>query len=381
MSDAVSRRAEELDALDAILPFNRRDQLAALLTDDDVETLKHLARTGMGDNTLRALSSDLGYLESWCTLATGDDLPWPAPETLLLKFVAHHLFDPATRAADPAHGMPSEVEEGLRSLGLLRSDGPHAPSTVRRRLTSWSILTRWRGLEGAFSSVSLKTALRLAARAAGRPRQRKSRQAVTADILGQLIATCSTDRLVDLRDRAILLVAFASGGRRRSELANLRVEDLAEEEPVAAEPANPASPLLPCLSLHLGRTKTTTADDDATSLLIGRPVEILRQWLETAGITSGPVFRRIDQWGNLSWRPLSPQSINLVVKDRCRKAGLDADRFSAHGLRSGFLTEAANRGIPIQEAMQQSQHKSVSQASAYYNNAERRMGRAARLIV
>lgn len=381
MSDAVSRRAEELDALDAILPFDRRDQLAALLTDDDVETLKHLARTGMGDNTLRALSSDLGYLESWCTLATGDDLPWPAPETLLLKFVAHHLFDPATRAADPAHGMPSEVEEGLRSLGLLRSDGPHAPSTVRRRLTSWSILTRWRGLEGAFSSVSLKTALRLAARAAGRPRQRKSRQAVTADILGQLIATCSTDRLVDMRDHAILLVAFASGGRRRSELANLRVEDLAEEEPVAAEPANPASPLLPCLSLHLGRTKTTTAEDDATSLLIGRPVEILRQWLETAGITSGPVFRRIDQWGNLSWRPLSPQSINLVVKDRCRKAGLDADRFSAHGLRSGFLTEAANRGIPIQEAMQQSQHKSVSQASAYYNNAERRMGRAARLIV
>ncbi|MDW9496827.1 integrase, partial [Sinorhizobium meliloti] len=31
-SQAVVRRAEELDALDAILPFDRRDQLAALLT-------------------------------------------------------------------------------------------------------------------------------------------------------------------------------------------------------------------------------------------------------------------------------------------------------------------------------------------------------------
>lgn len=380
-SDAINRRAEELDALDAILPFDRRDQLAALLTDDDVETLKHLARTGMGDNTLRALASDLAYLESWCMLATGEDLPWPAPETLLLKFVAHHLFDPEERAADAAHGMPATVEEGMRRLGLLRAEGPHAPATVKRRLTSWSILTRWRGLDGAFSSPSLKTALRLAVRATGRPRQRKSRAAVTADILAQLIATCGSDRLVDLRDRAILLVAFASGGRRRSELASLRVEDLLEEEPVAAEPSNPNSPLLPCLSLRLGRTKTTTADDDATALMIGRPVEVLRLWLEKAKITSGPVFRRIDQWGNLDRRALTPQSINLVVKGRCKKAGLDPERFSAHGLRSGYLTEAANRGIPLQEAMQQSQHKSVSQASAYYNNAERRKGRAARVIV
>ena len=45
------------------------------------------------------------------------------------------------------------------------------------------------------------------------------------------------------------------------------------------------------------------------------------------------------------------------------------------------LTEAANRGIPLPEAMQQSLHKSVTQAASYYNNAERKNGRAARLIV
>lgn len=56
-------RATELDALEAILPFNWRDQLAGILTDDDVATLKHLAQEGMGENTLRALTSDLGYLE------------------------------------------------------------------------------------------------------------------------------------------------------------------------------------------------------------------------------------------------------------------------------------------------------------------------------
>src|SRR6195952_6136064 len=133
--DAVLRRAEALDALDAILPLDRRDQLAELLTDDDVATLKHLAGEGMGANTMRAFASDLAYLETWCQLATASPLPWPAPESLLLKFVAHHLWDPQKRIDDPNHGMPSDVEAGLRAKASLRSDGPHAPATVRRRLT------------------------------------------------------------------------------------------------------------------------------------------------------------------------------------------------------------------------------------------------------
>ncbi|OLP54647.1 hypothetical protein BJF92_08820 [Rhizobium rhizosphaerae] len=38
-SPNASRRAEELDALHAILPSDRHDQLAILLTDEDVATL------------------------------------------------------------------------------------------------------------------------------------------------------------------------------------------------------------------------------------------------------------------------------------------------------------------------------------------------------
>ncbi|WP_429819528.1 site-specific integrase [Ensifer sp. B1-9] len=377
----AERRAEELDALDAILPFDRRDQLATLLTDEDVATLKHLASEGMGDNTLRALASDLGYLEAWCQLATENPLPWPAPESLLLKFVAHHLWDPIRRAEDPSHGMPAEVEEGLRARDLLKVNGPHAPDTVRRRLTSWSILTRWRGLTGCFDGPSLKAALRLAVRASARPRQRKSKKAVTADVLAQLLLACAGESLVNVRDRALLLIAFASGGRRRSEVAALRVEDLTEEEPVRVDPTDKNSPPLPCLSIRLGRTKTTTSNDHEQVFLIGRPVMALRRWLEEANIQYGPVFRRIDQWRNIDRRALTPQSVNLILKSRCNQAGLDPALFSAHGLRSGYLTEAANRGIPLPEAMQQSRHKSVTQAASYYNNAERKHGRAARLII
>lgn len=373
---SVERRAEELDTIASVLPLERRDELAELLTDQDVETLRHLVNQGMGDNTLRALTSDLTYLEAWGLATTGKSLPWPAPEALLLKFVAHHLWDPEKRATDPNHGMPAEVDNNLRQQGFLKAVGPHAPDTVRRRLANWSTLTKWRGLDGAFASPALKSAIRLAVRAVPRTRRRKSAKAVTGDVLAKLLASCSGDSLRDVRDRAILMVAFASGGRRRSEIAGLRREQLTVEPPIEV----PDGPPLPSLAIHLGRTKTTTGEEDDVVYLTGRPVEALNAWLAAAKIDKGSVFRGIGRWGTVSKRALDPQSVNAIVKQRAEMAGLDPAEFSAHGLRSGYLTEAANRGIPLPEAMEQSKHRSVQQASSYYNNATRRSGRATRLL-
>jgi site-specific recombinase XerD len=381
LSDPETRRALELDALAAILPIDRRDRLAELLTDGDVETLKHLAREGVGENTLRALASDLAYLEAWAIAATGVPLPWPAAEALALKFVAHHLWDPAKRETDDRHGMPADVSDALRADGLLRTEGPHAPDTVRRRLASWSTLHRWRGLDGPFASPALRAALRLAVRASGHPRQRKSERAVTRDILDRLTATCRSDELVGARDLAILMAAFASGGRRRSEIAGLRFEQLRDEPPVLSDPADSASTPLPCLSIRLGRTKTTEAVDDAKALMVGAPAAALKAWIARAKIARGAVFRAIDRWGTLEERALSPQSVNLIVKRRCASAGLNPREFSAHGLRSGYLTEAARQGVSLPEAMQQSQHRSVQQAASYYNDADRTTGKAARLAI
>ena len=110
--------------------MDRRDSLAQLLTDDDVETLKHLAREGTGENSLRALASDLAYLEIWADVATGQPLLWPATEALALK-------------------CPRRRRE-LRADGLLRCEGPMPRNTVKRRLASWSTLHRWKGIEGPF---------------------------------------------------------------------------------------------------------------------------------------------------------------------------------------------------------------------------------------
>lgn len=204
----VDRRAQELDTIAAVLPMERRDELAELLTDQDVETLRHLVNEGMGANTLRALTSDLAYLQAWSLAATKQSLPWPAPEALLLKFVAHHLWDPEKKKSDPEHGMPAIVAQSLRDQGFVRSVGPHAADTVRRRLASWSTLTKWRGLSGAFASPALKSAIRLAVRATPRPRRRKSAKAVTGDVLAKMLATCGDGSLRDVRDRAILMVAL-----------------------------------------------------------------------------------------------------------------------------------------------------------------------------
>src|SRR3954454_10841891 len=93
-----------------------------------------------------------------------------------------------------------------------------------------------------------------------------------------------------------------------------------------------------------------------------------------AKISSGAVFRGIDRWGTLESTALSPQAVNLILKKRARLAGLDAVELSAHGLRSGYLTETAPRGITLVEPMQQSQHRSVQQAARYYNEVERSAG-------
>ncbi|MDH7792256.1 integrase [Ochrobactrum sp. AN78] len=272
--------------------------------------------------------------------------------------------------------MPTSVEDELRRQGFLRVSGPHAPATVRRRLANGSTLTRWRGLEGSFSSPTVKSAIRLAVRAVNRPRSRKSANAITGDVLIKRLATCSGDDLPAIRDRSILMVAFASGGRRRSEVACLRIEQLVKQAPITDEDG----PTLPSLGIHLGRTKTSGADQDEVVYLTGRPVEAPTRWLKAANIDKGSVFGKIDHWGNVSAGALEPSAINRIVKQRAQMAGLEPGEFSAHWLRSGYLTEAANRGIPLPEAMEQSRHRSVQQASDYYNNAKRRSGRASRLL-
>jgi integrase len=178
------------------------------------------------------------------------------------------------------------------------------------------------------------------------------------------MATCAGMKAIDLRDRAILLIAFTAGGRRRREVASLRHSQICTAEPIKLRPADPASPTVPCVRIALGRTKTTTAGQGAFVFAAGPAALALHERMQFAEITSGPVFPEVRKDGSIGSTSLTPQTINLILKKRCRLAGLDPADFSAHGLRSGFMTQAGRDGIPLVDAMRQSAHKSVQQAAA-----------------
>ena len=105
------------------------------------------------------------------------------------------------------------------------------------------------------------------------------------------------------------------------------------------------------------------------------------EWMQAANITSGPIFREVRKDGSIGANPLTPQSVNLILKKRCRMAGLDPAEFSAHGLRSGFMTQAGRDGIPLVDAMRQSAHKSVQQAAGYYDEQEHAQSRSVQIFI
>jgi hypothetical protein len=88
---------------------------------------------------------------------------------------------------------------------------------------------------------------------------------------------------------------------------------------------------LPVVAIRPRRTKTSSADAGEGVLVVGRPVDALRAWLAISKIDAGPVFRRIDKWGNIGAVALDPQSVNAMIKSRCAAAGLSPGQFSAPG--------------------------------------------------
>jgi hypothetical protein len=99
----------------------------------------------LGQNTLRALTSNLGYLEAWALAAISN--PPALAGALILKIIAHHLWDPAKREDDPSRGMPDSAEADLYLRGLLKVNGPNVPATgppAPRLLVDFH---QWRRLE------------------------------------------------------------------------------------------------------------------------------------------------------------------------------------------------------------------------------------------
>jgi integrase len=60
----------------------------------------------------------------------------------------------------------------------------------------------------------------------------------------------------------------------------------------------------------------------------------------------------------------------VILRHRLGLAGLPLDYATPHGLRAGFLTQAALDGAPLAAAMKLSLHRSAIQAQKYYADVD-----------
>jgi len=349
-----------LGELISVVGIDSESLVGSLLSDGELDALKQIIRNGTPLNTLRAYVSDLTYLEAWSQASTGASLPWPAPQDLILKFIAHHA-DSSAQGDEPNFNMPIEARQALAAKGVSKADKAHSISTIERRLATWGKAHVMQGYANTVSVDAVKAVVSKVKRTGSRLRRPHSRKPITRDVLDLLLQQCDPSRLVGKRNRAILLTAFSSGGRRRSEISKLKVENLIQEDPVDHDGKH-----LTCLTLVMGHTKTSRGDERQAVKLVGRSADALLEWTRAAHITDGPIFRGVDRWGRVSPRALTGSGINGIIKQLAKAAKLDPADFSAHGLRSGFLTQAGRDGHSLLDAMQQSQHRSTQQAARYY---------------
>jgi site-specific recombinase XerD len=293
------------------------------------------ARAAHAANTRRAYQADWRDFARWCEEAEVTALP-----------------------AEPA------------TIGTYLADraATRTVATLARRLAAISTAHRLAGHHLDTRHPAIRTVMQGIRRTHGTAPRRAN--PIRTSMLRALLDTCGTKKLIDRRDRALLLLGLASA-LRRSELAALTVANV----DFVAEG----------VKLDVARSKT---DQEGAGQFVGVvatgsetcPVAALRAWLEIAGITEGAVFRAINRHGRIANR-LSDRAIALIVKRRAAAASLDPTAHSAHSLRAGCATEAAARGVEERDIGRHTRHHSIPvlrgyirAGSLFVSNASARLG-------
>lgn len=350
----------ELDAF-----YRRLDEMDA---EDRARTRRVLGRR-RSQSTYRAMGFSIRYYFRWMQLrygqATAETFP-PASLDHIRTFINDHAFGP-----------PSEVDLVLTSRRglapgeqpLKKSLGPWSFNTLKQRLAMLGRAHRMAGMASPTDTAAVKQYLRdvRADMASDPSRQQKlpsSTRALTPELLFELMARLdaeanSANRHLSItakRDRALILVGFGAGGRRRSELARLAVRDLMPR----VHDSEPTYRLL------IRRSKT---DQQGKGLGVTMPplaARALDAWLVAADIGHGPLFRRISKAGRVLPAALSDSGIYYLIKSRFREVGADVD-LSPHSLRAGFVTEAGRQRRGEAATMAMTAHRSRNAFIGYFD--------------
>ena len=281
---------------------------------------REFARLSKAENTLRGYRSDWRDFSGWCERNNQHPL-LAAPET-----VAAYIAECAGRLkVGSIQRRLNAIAEAHKAMG---TDSPTVAGIVRNTL---------KGIKRTLGTAAVQKS-----------------PALADDIRAMVESTGSG--LIDLRDRALILLGFA-GAFRRSELVGLDVEDCAFGKDG--------------LTITLRRSKT---DQDAQGCKIGIPygsnpetcpVRVLQAWLEQAGVTVGPLFLSMSRHGRIQLGRLSGIDVARIVKKLALRAGLDAATYAGHSLRAGHATSAAIAGASERSIMNQTGHRSVQMVRRY----------------
>jgi len=314
--------------------------------------VQELLREGESVNTLASYRSALRYWSAWYAARYGQTLRLPVAVPVVVQFIVDHA-QRSTRAG-LAMELPASVDEALVAAGYKGKRGALALNTLVHRL---SVLSKAHQLAKAANPCADPMVRELLAKTrrayAKRGVTPRKQSALTKEPLQAVLATCD-DTLKGLRDRALLLFAWSTGGRRRSEVVNASWEQLRRVQDGQ-------------YLFTLGHSKTNQSGaqrPEDVKPLVGTAAQAMDAWLAASRITSGALFRRVRK-GGLVAEPLSAAAVREIVKARCAQAGVEGE-FSAHSLRSGFVTEAGKRNMPLGDTMALTGHRSVPTVLGYF---------------
>lgn len=269
-------------------------------------TREHL-QSAVPENTRRAYRWAWARFEAWCRRQGRTALPC-STETLTEHVT--HLRD--------VQAAPATIDQ---ALGVILAEHHRVDAVLPRTEDARSSLRGYRRelAEGGWTS----------------------RQAVpfTRDSLTQTIAALDLATARGRRDHLMLVLGFTMMARR-SELAGLRVDDVADG------PDGLDVSVRWSKTDKQSRGRVVSLPPQADRAL--DPVRLFRGWREELGEGGrAPLLRHLDLFGRPAG-PLSGAGVNHAVQAAVRRAEVpEPDRYTAHSLRAGGLTDALRRGVPL----------------------------------
>lgn len=304
--------------------------------------INQIQADGRAENTNRAYESDLKYVWGWVKITRGADIHYPMSQKLVLAFVLDHIegLDQRTDSLMVDYGFKAE-------LGKV-----HAVETTRHRLKAIRWIHIIQNFKDPTQSRKIKELLTAAKKKESKTgRIPKKSRAITQKMVEKMLKTINQYTPKAIRDRAILKFAFYTGGRRRGEVTGALFKNLNRYKGGYI------------YLLH--RSKTDQTGIGSMKILRKKHAYSLKTWIKIANITDGYLFRSIIH-GKVTQNPMSPQVVNNIIKERIEMIGENPTNYSAHGLRSGFITHCAQEGIGLPAIMQLTGHKDIRTAYGYY---------------